>query len=130
MQHFLSDLAVTGQVSASTQGQALAALLSLYKNVLEIDLPWLDEIVRAKRPQRMPSVLTPNEVQRRIAQLDGIHALMGKLLYGAGMRLIECLRLRVKDLDLERRKIVIGKQNPIGVLLPLCPPPPPALQRQ
>ena len=113
VQQFLSDLAVTGQVSAATQGQALAALLFLYKNVLEIDLPWLDEIVRAKRPQRLPSVLTPNEVQRLLAQLDGVRAVMGKLLYGTGMRLMECLRLRVKDLDLERREIVIreGKGN-------------------
>ncbi len=113
VQQFLSDLAVTGQVSAATQGQALAALLFLYKNVLEIDLPWLDEIVRAKRPQRLPSVLTPNEVQRLLAQLDGVRAVMGMLLYGTGMRLMECLRLRVKDLDLERREIVIreGKGN-------------------
>lgn len=130
MQHFLGDLAVTGHVSASTQGQALAALLFLYKNVLEIDPPRLDKIVRAQRPQRLPSVLTPDEVQRLIAQLDGIYALMGKLLYGTGMRLMECLRLRVKDLDLERCEIVIGKQSPTGILSPLSPPSPPALQQQ
>ena len=113
VQHFLSDLAVTGQVSAATQGQALAALLFLYKNVLEIDLPWLDEIVRAKRPQRLPTVLTADEVQRLLQQLSGTQALMGKLLYGTGMRLMECLRLRVKDLDLARREIIIreGKGN-------------------
>jgi integrase len=104
---FLTYLAVEGRVSASTQGQALAALLFLYKQVLEIELPWLDEVVRAKRPQRVPTVLTPDEVVRLLACLDGTHALMANLLYGTGMRLMECLRLRVKDVDLSRREITI-----------------------
>lgn len=104
---FLTALAVEGGVSASTQGQALAALLFLYKQVLEIELPWLDEVVRAKRPQRVPTVLTPDEVMRVLACLEGTHALMANLLYGTGMRLMECLRLRVKDVDLARREITI-----------------------
>lgn len=110
---YLTWLAVEGRVSASTQGQALAALLFLYKQVLGVDLPWLDEVVRAKRPQRLPTVLTPDEVGRLLAQMEGVHALMGRLLYGTGMRLMECLRLRVKDVDLARREIVIreGKGN-------------------
>ena len=110
---FLTSLAVEGGVSASTQGQALAALLFLYKQVLGIELPWLDEVVRAKRPQRIPTVLTPDEVAQVLAGLEGTHALMANLLYGTGMRLMECLRLRVKDLDLARREITIreGKGN-------------------
>ena len=113
VQSFLSWLAVEGRVSASTQGQALAALLFLYKQVLDVNLPWLDEVVRAKRPQRLPAVLTPDEVGRLLAQLDGVHALMGRLLYGTGMRLMECLRLRIKDVDVPRREITIreGKGN-------------------
>ena len=110
---FLSHLAVEGGVSASTQGQALAALLFLYKQVLGVDLPWLDEVVRAKRPQRLPAVLTPDEVARLLACLEGTQALMARLFYGTGMRLMECLRLRVKDVDLSRREITIreGKGN-------------------
>ncbi|WP_151194551.1 integron integrase [Candidatus Symbiobacter mobilis] len=110
---FLTSLAVEGGVSASTQAQALAALLFLYKQVLEIDLPWLDDVVRAKRPQRLPTVLTPDEVARMLACMESTHALMANLLYGTGMRLMECLRLRVKDVDLARREITIreGKGN-------------------
>ena len=110
---FLTWLAVEGGVSASTQGQALAALLFLYKQVLAVDLPWLDEVVRAKRPQRLPTVLTPEEVALMLGQLEGVHALMGMLLYGTGIRLMECLRLRVKDVDLARREVTIreGKGN-------------------
>jgi integron integrase len=104
---FLTALAVRDHVSAATQGQALAALLFLYKQVLGVELPWLDEVVRAKRPQRLPAVLTPEEVARLLAQLEGTHALMGRLLYGTGMRLMECLRLRIKDVDLQRREITI-----------------------
>jgi integron integrase len=104
---FLTWLAVEGQVAASTQGQALAALLFLYKQVLAIDLPWLDEVVRAKRPQRLPTVLTPEEVRAVLMQLEGVHALMARVLYGTGMRLMECLRLRVKDLDLARREVTV-----------------------
>jgi integron integrase len=104
---FLTWLAVEGRVSASTQGQALAALLFLYKQVLGVDLPWLDEVVRAKRPQRLPTVLTPEEVGAVLSQIDGVQQLMARLLYGTGMRLMECLRLRVKDVDLARREVTI-----------------------
>jgi len=107
MQAVLTSLAMDGRVSASTQGQALAALLFLYKQVLEIELPWLDEVVRAKRPQRIPTVFTPDEVARVLACPEGTHALMGNLLSGTGMHLMECLRLQVKGLDLSRREITI-----------------------
>lgn len=93
VEDFLSALAVQGRVSASTQGQALAALLFLYKQVLGVDLPWLDEVVRAKRPQRLPTMLTPAEVARVLDGMEGTHALMARLLYGTGMRLMECLRM-------------------------------------
>lgn len=106
---FLSSLAIDRNVSANTQNQALAAVLFLYKAVLEIDLPWLKEVTRAKKPQRLPTVLTVNEVSRLLASLDGdpTEALVVRLLYGTGMRLLEALRLRVKDVDLARREIVI-----------------------
>ena len=90
VEDFLSALAVQGRVSASTQGQALAALLFLYKQVLGVDLPWLDEVVRAKRPQRLPTVLTPAEVSRVLDGMEGMHALLARMLYGIGMRLMAC----------------------------------------
>jgi integron integrase len=104
---FLTHLAVAGMVSASTQNQALSALLFLYKEVLLIDLPWLDNVVRAKQSQRLPSVLTRTEVRSVLTRMSGIHGLMANLLYGTGMRLMECVRLRVKDVDFERREILI-----------------------
>jgi len=104
---FLTHLAVEGHVSASTQNQALSALLFLYKEVLLIDLPWLDNVVRAKQPQRLPSVLTRSEVSMVLARMSGIHGLMANLLYGTGMRLMECVRLRVKDVNFERGEILI-----------------------
>jgi len=104
---FLSHLAVVGQVSASTQNQALSALLFLYKEVLLIDLPWLDNVVRAKRPQRLPCVLTRTEARNVLTRISGIYGLMANLLYGTGMRLMECVRLRVKDVDFERGEILI-----------------------
>jgi len=96
---YLTHLAVKRDVSASTQNQALAALLFLYKQVLKQDLPWLDNVVRAKRPQHMPVVLTRDEVQRVLARLSGVPWLVASLLYGAGLRLTEALRLRVKDVE-------------------------------
>ena len=96
VEQFLSDLAVRGGVAAGTQNRALSALLFLYRVVLSIDLPWLDNVVRAKRPQRLPVVLSQNEVQRLLAAMDGRPWLIASLLYGTGMRLMECLRLRVK----------------------------------
>ena len=104
---FLTHLAVAGKVSASTQNQALSALLFLYKEILSIDLPWLNEIVRAKQPQRLPTVLTRTEVQAILVRMSGTYGLMANLLYGTGMRLMECMRLRVKDVDFERREILI-----------------------
>ena len=104
---FLSSLAVDRQVSAATQNQALAAILFLYREVLEIKLPWLTEVVRAKRPQRLPVVLTRSEVGRVLERISGVEWLCVLTLYGTGMRLGECLALRVKDIDLARREIVI-----------------------
>ena len=104
---FLSHLAVDRQVSASTQNQAKAALLYLYKQVLGVDLPWLDEVVQAKRPRRLPVVLTPAEVRALLQHMDGTAGLVAELLYGTGMRLLEGLRLRVKDVEFARREIVV-----------------------
>lgn len=104
---FLSDLAVRRNVSASTQNQALAALLFLYKQVLKQELPWLGEVVRAKKPARLPVVLSIDEVQRILARLEGEVGLVARLLYGGGMRLMEAVRLRVKDVDFSRNEITI-----------------------
>jgi len=106
VERFLTHLAVEGKVSASTQNQALAAILFLYREVLESPLPWLDAIVRARRPARLPVVLTRSEVQQVLGHLTGVHWLVAGLLYGAGLRLQECLQLRVKDLDLARGEII------------------------
>ncbi len=109
LEAFLSHLAVERQVSASTQNQALAALLFLYRQVLGVELPWLQQVTRARRPHHLPVVLTRAEVGALLAQLRGRDALMGGLLYGSGLRLLECLRLRIKDLDLERGEIVVRR---------------------
>ena len=107
IERFLTALAVHGHVAAATQNQALSALLFLYKQVLGIELPWLDGIERAKRPQRLPVVLTRPEVTDLLGELTGLHWLMGSLLYGTGMRLMECVRLRAKDVDFERHEILV-----------------------
>ncbi len=104
---FLSHLAVDRQVSASTQNQAKAALLFLYKEVLGSALPWLDEIVQARVTRRLPVVLTSREIKALLDELDGTLWLFVALLYGTGMRLLEGLRLRAKDVDFERRAIVV-----------------------
>ena len=104
---FLSHLASEREVAASTQNQALSALLFLYGPVLGIGLPWMKDIVRAKRPVRVPVVLTREEVRALLAQLEGTKWLMAALLYGAGMRLRECLKLRVKDVDFGYRQITV-----------------------
>lgn len=104
---FLTHLAVEGKVSASTQNLAKSALLFLYREVLEIDLPWLDNITQAKAPKRMPVVLTVSEVQSVLSRLSGTHLLIASLLYGGGMRLMEAVRLRVKDVDFARREILV-----------------------
>ena len=107
VEHFLTLLATRGKVAAATQNQALAALLFLYREVLDVKLPWMDNVVRAKQPRRIPVVLSREEVVRLLARLDGQAWLMGALLYGTGMRLMECMRLRVKDVDFDRREIVV-----------------------
>jgi integron integrase len=104
---FLSHLAVNGNVAASTQNQAKSALLFLYKEVLGVELPWMTEIVSAKRPKRLPVVLTQSEVATLLAHTSGTSGLILKLVYGTGMRIMESLRLRVKDIDFERSEIVI-----------------------
>ncbi|MBX3027171.1 integron integrase [bacterium] len=107
IRRFLTALAVERQVSASTQNQALAALLFLYREVLGRDPGWIDEVVRAKRPQRLPVVLTRAEVARLLAALDGTMWIAAMILYGGGLRVIEALRLRVHDLDFERGEILV-----------------------
>ncbi|MCZ2407306.1 MAG: integron integrase [Burkholderiales bacterium] len=110
---FLSHLAVDRQVAASTQNQAKSAILYLYKQVLGMELPWLNEVIQAKRPRRLPVVLTPSEVRELLMHMEGTTGLIAQLLYGTGMRLMEALRLRVKDVEFARREIVIreGKGN-------------------
>lgn len=104
---FLTHLAVNRNVSASTQNQALAALLFLYKEVLKVELPWLEGVVRAKKPVHLPVVLTRDEVARVLAEMTGVPALVAHLLYGSGLRLMEALRLRVKDVEFSRGEILV-----------------------
>lgn len=104
---FLSSLAARDHVAASTQNQALAALLFLYRDVYRVDLPWLDGLVRARRPQRLPVVLSREEVRSVLSEMRGAPRLMATLLYGSGLRLLECCRLRVKDVDFSRREITV-----------------------
>ena len=117
---FLTHLATTENVSASTQNQAMHAVLYLYKNVLGVDLPWLDNVVRARESKRLPAVLTQRETAALLRHVHGTSGTIIKLLYGTGMRLLEDLRLRVKDLDLERREILIragkGDKDRVTVL--------------
>ncbi|MHB0975343.1 MAG: integron integrase [Thiobacillus sp.] len=104
---FLSMLANERNVAASTQNQALAALLFLYRDLLDIDLPWLDGITRAKKPARLPVVLSQAEVASILRCTDGIHGVIIRLLYGTGMRLMEAMRLRIKDIDFDSSIIVV-----------------------
>jgi len=117
---FLSHLATRRHVSASTQNQALSALLFLYRVVLGRDLGWLDHLVRAKQPTRVPTVLSRGEVTALLGELDGTARLVASLLYGAGLRLLEGLRLRVKDLDFERNEITVrdgkGRKDRVTLL--------------
>ena len=118
---FLAHLATEGNVAASTQNQALAAILFLYREVLHQDLDPLDlDAIRAQKPKRLPTVLTRAEVQKVLALLTGEHLLMARLLYGSGLRLMECLRLRVKDVDFELRQITVrdgkGGQDRVTML--------------
>ncbi|MCC6378164.1 MAG: integron integrase [Burkholderiales bacterium] len=104
---FLTSLAVQGKVAASTQNQAKSALLFLYKEVLGTELPWLDGVQQAKATKRLPVVLTRDEVARVLARLEGVHRLIGGLLYGTGLRIMEAMRLRVKDVEFARREILV-----------------------
>ncbi len=104
---FLTRLAVEGDVAASTQNQALAALLFLYREVLCMELPWMDTVVRAKRPARLPVVLSVGEVRRVLDAVEPAYAPMIRLLYGTGMRVSECVRLRARDIDFERGHILV-----------------------
>lgn len=107
IREYLSHLAVDKHVAASTQNIALSALLFLYKQVLKVDLPYIDNIERAKQPERLPVVFTPEEVQGILGQLEGVTHLVASLLYGSGMRIGECVRLRVKDIDFSYQQITI-----------------------
>lgn len=104
---FLTDLAVRRGVVAATQNQALNALLFVYREVLGVEMEWVDGFERAKRSQRVPMVLSQAEVRRLLGQLSGIQLLIGRVLYGTGLRLMECLRLRVKDVDFARGQITV-----------------------
>ena len=125
---FLTHLAADRHVSASTQNQAKSSLLFLYGQVLAVDLPWLDEVVSARTARKLPVVLTPSEVRALLLELHGVPALVASLLYGTGMRLLEGLRLRVKDVEFERRELTVrngkgGKDRvtmlPENLILPL-----------
>lgn len=107
VEQFLTYLAVVGKVSASTQNQAKSALLFLYKEILGVELPWLDDVEQAKTNKRLPVVLTKAEVQQVLSHLSGTQHLVVSLLYGTGMRILEALRLRVKDVDFARKEILI-----------------------
>ncbi len=107
IESFLTDLAVNEKVAASTQNQALSALLFLYKEVLQIELDGKIQASRAKAPQHLPVVLSKAETHRLLAEMNGVHLLMSRILYGCGLRLMECVRLRVKDLDFELHQIVV-----------------------
>jgi integron integrase len=117
---FLTYLAKDRNVAAATQAQALAALLFLYKRVLNVELPWLDSVVRASRPKRLPVILSRAEVRHVIAALDGQYFLIASLMYGSGLRLMETLRLRYKDVDLDRNVILVrdgkGAKDRVTVL--------------
>jgi integron integrase len=124
---FLTHLAVDLRVSASSQNQALQALLFLYRQVLQIELPLLDRVVRADKPRRLPVVLTHDEVRRVFAKLRGRSRLVVGLLYGSGLRLSEALEIRVKDLELARRELVVrngkgGKDRVTVIPSELVPP--------
>ena len=117
---YLTYLATTRKVSASTQTQALSAILFLYRRVLEKDLAEMKDIVRAKSSVRLPVVLSPDEVYRLMREMEGLHRLLAMVLYGTGMRLMECMRLRVKDVDFEMNQILVragkGDKDRVTVL--------------
>ena len=121
---FLTHLAVEGKVAAATQNQAKSAILFLYREVLQVELPWLQGVTRAKEPTRLPVVLTEQEVRRVLDALAGTHGLMARLLYGSGMRLMEVVRLRVLDVDFQRGEILVrdgkGAKDRVTMLPQAC----------
>lgn len=120
IESFLTHLAVDRNVAASTQNQAMSALLFLYREVLKMDLPWLADVERAKKPKHIPVVLSREEVKAVLAHLQGLPWLMASLLYGSGLRLMECIRLRVKDVDFGMNQIIVrdgkGKKDRVTML--------------
>jgi len=120
VREYLDYLAEVRLVSASTQNQALNAIVFLFSQVLKVDPGEFGDFARAKRPKRIPEVLTATEVRKLLAQLVGMHLIMAGLMYGAGLRLMECLRLRVKDIDFEARQIIVrdgkGQKDRVTVL--------------
>ena len=120
VESFLTYLAVERRVSASTQNQALGAILFLYREVLDQDLPWIENVVRARRSTHLPVVLARREVQALLAQFEPQFHLIGQLLYGSGLRLMEALRLRVKDVDFEYSQVVVrdgkGQKDRVTIL--------------
>lgn len=120
IKEFLTYLAVHRKVSASTQNQAFNALLFLYKKVLEIDLPKIDDVTRAKKSQHLPVVFTRNEIKALLSQFDGTKWLIYNLIYGCGFRIMECMRLRIKDIDFHYKQIIVrdakGKKDRVTVL--------------
>ena len=119
---FLSHMAIDGNVAASTQNVARCALVFLYRQVLHIDLPKIDQVEIAKRPTRIPLVFSRQEIKALLGQLGGLHQLMASLLYGSGLRLMECLRLRVKDVDFDYQQLMIrdgkGRKDRVTLLPP------------
>ena len=126
VEQFLTFLAVKNKVASSTQNQALSAILFMYKEVLENELPWLNNVTRAKKSEKVPIVLSKKEVRRVFDNLDGIYWIMGYLLYGTGLRLMECVRLRVKDVDFDYRQITVrdgkGKKDRVTMLPEIIEP--------
>jgi integron integrase len=120
VERFLTALAVEAKVSASTQNQALAAILFLYRDVLKLNLRWLDGLVRAKRPQRLPEVLQRDEVALLLSEVHGVSRLMAALMYGTGLRVLECASLRVKDIHFEAHQIFVrggkGRKDRVTIL--------------
>ena len=120
LNRFLTHLAVHGRVAPSTQRQALSAILFLYRNVLKMDPPWIEDIVRARQPKRLPTVLSKEEVVALLTRLEGTTQLIVMLLYGTGMRILECLRLRVQDVDFSLGAITIrdgkGRKDRVALL--------------
>ena len=122
IRNFLSHLATDKHVSASTQNQAFSAILFLYRDVLQIELPQIEHVERPRIKKRIPVIFTRSQAKAVLSEINGIHKLMASLLYGSGLRLMECVRLRVKDLDLDRNQIVVRDtkgQNARITLLPL-----------